>query len=486
MQAKKAEEVDIETLKPSKMNRLQRSLVKGRVPAVAKDSTVNVSDFLVNALKGLQSYLQAHTGEQLHWKAQKNALTTLLRYWWETFYLSTSIPLEESTFQAHLAIGVDLLKRLSDTQTPIEEHNSFIYSFEQSLQQNFDSGFKLTTGLSMELLWKHLRPITIPNLVTMTTLAEMEQLAIRFDALRWKTTISTSELGGIMKSLVRAYHLILTSDVDGTALVKTLNEEMEKLESGMGKVQEEDGLQPFLSKKFEALRQFKTLDIMGCAWNEEDAIDADIVVLASHPTISQMRLSASNKTSRLLQSVDYLWDPAGDRLQLVLDTFSVGMLKRLNEIGEVDLKSLRLLESELPVMGQKLALSSAILCKDQIPELNSVLSILLQSVIGLHKENAELQFDQWMDNPDQNVSEHHDSSTRDLPLFRYASSTPASSPGLFQRSRSINLGFSSTVTQEHAILGFCMDQFRPRLHHPLRSRPSIRSGQETTTRTSTT
>jgi midasin len=418
MQAKKAEEVDIEALKPSKMNRLQRSLVKGRVPAVAKDSTINVSEFLLSVLKGLQSYLQAHTGEQLHWKAQKNALTSLLRYWWETFYLSTSILFEESTFQAHLAIGLDLLKRLSDTQTPMEEHNSFISSFEQGLQQNFDSVFKLTTGLSMELLWKHLRPITIPNLATMTTLAEMEQLAIRFDALRWKTTISTSELGGIMKSLVRAYHLILTSDVDGTTLVETLNEEMEKLERGMGKVQEEDGLQPFLSKQFEALREFKTLEIMGSAQNEEEAIDADIVVLASHPTISQMCRSASNKTSRLLQNVDYLWDPAGDRLQPVLDTFSVGMLKRLNGIGEVDLKSLRLLESELPVMGQKLALSSAILCKDQIPELNSVLSILLQSIIGLHKENAELQFDQWMDNPSHNVSDLQLSDLQDNALIR--------------------------------------------------------------------
>jgi midasin len=418
MQAKRAEKVDIETLKPSKMNRLQRSLVKERVPAVAKDSTVNVSAFLVSALKGLQSYLQTHTGEQLHWKAQKNALTSLLRYWWETFYLSTSIPFEESTFQAHLAIGLDLLKRLPDTQTPTERHNSFIYSFEKSLQQNFDSGFKLTTGLSMELLWKQFRPITIPNLVTMTTLVDMEQLATRFDALRWKTTISTSELGGIMKSLVRAYHLILTSDVDGTALVKTLNEEMEKLESGMGKAQEEDGLQPFLSKQFEALRQFKTLKIMGCAWNEEEAIDVDIVVLASHPTISQMRLSASSKTSRLLQSVDYLWSLAGDGLQPVLDTFSVGMLKRLNGIGEVDLKSLRLLESELPVMGQKLALSSAILCKDQIHGLNSVLSILLRSVIGMHEESAELQFDQWIDSPSHNSLDLQLSDLQDNVLLR--------------------------------------------------------------------
>jgi hypothetical protein len=68
LDAQRSQEVVLETLKPSQMNRLQRSIVSDRVPAVGKDSTVRVSKFLANTLKSLELYLQdnVHAGE--HWK----------------------------------------------------------------------------------------------------------------------------------------------------------------------------------------------------------------------------------------------------------------------------------------------------------------------------------------------------------------------------------------------------------------------------------
>lgn len=64
----RSQEAVVETLKPSKMNRFQRSLVSGRVSAVAKDSTVKVSNFLLNALKALDMHLQEHIDSRDHWK----------------------------------------------------------------------------------------------------------------------------------------------------------------------------------------------------------------------------------------------------------------------------------------------------------------------------------------------------------------------------------------------------------------------------------
>ncbi|PVH69086.1 P-loop containing nucleoside triphosphate hydrolase protein, partial [Cadophora sp. DSE1049] len=383
------QENGIEALKPSKMNRLQRSLVKGRVSAVTKDSTVNVSEFLRNTLMALAACLQSHTGFNDSWNVQQKTFKSLLRYWWSTFQLATSRTFEESTFQAHLAIGADLLNQLSAV---VKSSNSPITFFSQSLQTDFSSGFKLTTGLSMELLWRQLRPTVIPNLSVIQTLAEMEQLALRFDALRWKTSISVAELGHIMTSLVKAYKLILTSDVDAASLISTLNTEMENLEKSVGT--EEDGVTPFFTSQFEALRQFRMLDALTSGSVGEEAVDVDAVILSNHPTTSEMQFASSTSTSRNLQAIGYLLG-ASERLLPVTDIFSVDMLKKLNAVGDVDLKSLKLFEAELPAMGQKLALSSATLSRDQIVDLNGVLSTLLFQVISEHGSDLEFPFLAW-------------------------------------------------------------------------------------------
>lgn len=67
-EAQKGQEAVLETIKPSRMNRLQRSLVSGRVPTVAKDSTVRVGEFLVNTLKSLDLYLQDNVTEVENWE----------------------------------------------------------------------------------------------------------------------------------------------------------------------------------------------------------------------------------------------------------------------------------------------------------------------------------------------------------------------------------------------------------------------------------
>ena len=386
MEAQTSQGRGVESLKPSKMNRLQRSLVHGRVPAVAKDSTVRASHFLFNTLKTLDTYLHDHINAVETWQFQKDALDSLLRYWWDTYHLATSKTFEEATFQAHLAIGSDML-----SQYETNAENSVFQAFKRILTTDFDSGFKLTTGLSIEVLWKQLRPITIPNLRTMETLAQMEQLAIRFDALKWNVSISVAELGAIMSSLVKAYHLVLTSEANGATLVQSLGAELEKLESKVGKM--ETGIKPFLTAEFEALRQFKTLDAMSSDRDTHEAIDLDTIVLSSHSTTSELRLKVSSRTSRPLQMIDYLWG-AGEKLQPITNTFSVRLLSRLTEIGEVDLQSLKLLEAELPIVGQKLAVSSETLCRDQLPLLDRRLSQLITNVVAAHFDGNSFRFDE--------------------------------------------------------------------------------------------
>jgi hypothetical protein len=62
--------VVLRTLKASKMNRLQRSIVSEHVSAVADDSTVRVSKFLSNTLAVLSRYLRDHV-EVDDWKVSR-------------------------------------------------------------------------------------------------------------------------------------------------------------------------------------------------------------------------------------------------------------------------------------------------------------------------------------------------------------------------------------------------------------------------------
>ncbi|TAQ87529.1 hypothetical protein B7494_g4151 [Chlorociboria aeruginascens] len=389
LKALQSQKVRAEHLKPSKMNRLQRSLIN--IPAVAKDSTLRVWGFLADTLRDLSAFLQENVKADESWIHQKKELKSLLRYWWDTYKLATEKSFEEASFQAHLSIGQDLISDLY-RDSPGENQTQVVQAFHQNLQNGFDVGFKLTTGLSMEILWKQLRPTVISKFQVMENLAQMEQLAVRFDALRWTVSISVAELGYIMSSLVKAYHL-LTANVDGQDLIQALGVELDRLETSIGT--EDAATMPFLRIQFEALRQFKTLDVLRSGKFMQELIDVDMTILANHPTTAEMRLSSSSKSSRSLQSIDYLWG-RDEVLQPISDTFAAGLLHRLNAIGKVDLKSLKLLEAELPIMGEKLALSSGNLVRNQLLGLNDTLQRLILDVVAAHGDTGREYLD-WVD-----------------------------------------------------------------------------------------
>jgi midasin len=238
----------------------------------------------------------------------------------------------------------------------------------------------------------------------METLLEMEKLATRFDALRWNVSISVSELGGIMSSLVKAYMLVITSNVDGASLIKTLGEELAKLEASTR--HEEESITPFFTSQFEGLRQFQTLEAMGSDKHGRSLIDLDIIVLANHPTTSEIRLTSSSKTSRSLQIIDYLWGSGNGLQPISKNCYSANLLSRLNDLGEVNLRSLGLLEAELPIMGEKLAASSDILCREQLPDLNKYLFELMVKVFATHESINQTNYAEQIHSKMADAAEH--------------------------------------------------------------------------------
>jgi midasin len=373
------------------MNRLQRSLVRERVPVVSKDSTANVSSFLDFILMTLKTYGKSYVHDADQWREQKRLLFSLLQYWWHTYDLATSMKFEGATFQAHLAIGHDLLASHRG-QSP---HSTILVNdILQRLNSDFHSGFRLTTGLSMDILWKQLRPLVISDARVMETTGKMEALAQRFDALKWKTVISILEAGNVMQSLVRAYRHLFISGVNGIVLIESIQSELEKLESNTRKTQE--AILPFFASEFEGLRQLKVLYNLRSGQLATTAIDGEVIVLANHSTASEMRASIPTESSKLFHGINYLSDQGG-QFQPVLTRIALSLVRKLTEIGEIDMRSLRLLESELPIIGNQLSKSTSPLCSNHLVDLNQILKQLIVDTITAHSDVAGVEFGDWIE-----------------------------------------------------------------------------------------
>lgn len=68
LEATSGQHVELENLKPSQMNALQRSMVSHRVAGAAKDSTASVAMFLQDVLRQLDMYLRGSLPSKIPWK----------------------------------------------------------------------------------------------------------------------------------------------------------------------------------------------------------------------------------------------------------------------------------------------------------------------------------------------------------------------------------------------------------------------------------
>ncbi|CAN8097186.1 unnamed protein product [Discula destructiva] len=360
--------------KPSSLNRLQRSLVSGTVAAVAKDSTVHVAGFLMSMTQLIEAYIESTVNVLPSTTNGKSALRALIHYWWRTFSLVSSSLFEEARFQAHLRQGVDLLQtvvgRSSGTQVL-----GLVQKVLQNVHDAFTVGFKLTTGLEMETIWQLLRQRPIADKATFLAVQEMEKLSARFDALKWKSNASITDLGKAIASLSEAYSVVRGNAAAACDLIVALSSEVDRLESNVDESREAS---PFFQEEFEILRQ--ALVVHQASRKSSAFTDLqDVIVLANIPTLSQMRLHGMGHSQRLLHSLDYVLGrsttshPWSGRLMSSL-------LHRYDSTTSATLFSLQSLEVELPAMGKLLAGSSEAVSADSIACLNQLLLYLMREI----------------------------------------------------------------------------------------------------------
>ncbi|KAL9484939.1 hypothetical protein ACSS6W_003728 [Trichoderma asperelloides] len=326
------------------------------------------------SLKELYSQLASTASDAL---ANSQFIRAIRCYIDRTIALATRTDFDEATFQAHLAQGTALLKK--QTLAAQSDNNRQLASYILGrLEDDFDSGFKLSTGLSMESLWNLMRPIPIPDKSVLDRSMELDRLGTRFDSLRWKAGASVVDLSKAQQTLEQAYKIIRDGVLTTDGLVKDLNTGIESLESRIA--DEEVELLPFLAKEFESLRQFDMLRSISPRMPLDSGI-RDLSILSNVPTKARLSLMSVSKEAALLQSMDCLvqqdqfaWD----------GTFAPTLWSKLQAMGGVSLASLALLDVELPALGRHIASLSAEVAADPLPKLNKVLQQLIFEVFGAH------------------------------------------------------------------------------------------------------
>lgn len=117
---------------------------------------------------------------------------------------------DEGVFQVHLAIGRSIAAH-GDNNSEAARNISGVLN---SMLDLFNAAWKLSSGLSMEIIWQNFRPITAKNILQLDTCLLVEELAERFDALKWGAGATFRDLDLLRRSIVRMYDTISPSDIE--------------------------------------------------------------------------------------------------------------------------------------------------------------------------------------------------------------------------------------------------------------------------------
>ncbi|KID90916.1 Midasin [Metarhizium guizhouense ARSEF 977] len=371
-----------QSAKLGSLSRLQRSLISDRVAAVSKDSTVKLAGFLSSIMVSIETYLDQEVNSTENFLARRHLLEILGLYLELTICLSSSHEFDEAYFQAHIGLGLRKLEEFSQMMTG-EADSTFLSQALGQLRSDFNSGFQLSTGLSMEVLWNTFRPIPIATKAVFDRSVEVDQLASRFDALRWKASASIFDLSKAQQTLATTYKIVRDDSVPTEQLVADLTTAIQDLETRIG--QEAQETVPFFASDFENLRQLSILRSLASG-SLTPGLDNQLVILSNLPTKAIMTLASASDRAFNLQSLSYLahqgifsWD----------GKLTTSLWQKLHGLRNVNLSSLALLETELPVVGKHLTGLSPEISADPLVNLNDLLRKLMLDTFEAHDSSLQ-------------------------------------------------------------------------------------------------
>lgn len=121
----------------------------------------------------------------------------MVSYLQDMFDLTNSPDFDVGVFQTYLSVG----RRMTAQASVCDESKLFAEKLNSELSE-FNLSWQLSTGVSMEVLWRLFKPHLAKNLAQLEFRVRAKQLANRFDAIQWTTGASVRDLETLRWSLI--------------------------------------------------------------------------------------------------------------------------------------------------------------------------------------------------------------------------------------------------------------------------------------------
>ncbi|KAF2996004.1 hypothetical protein E8E13_001141 [Curvularia kusanoi] len=337
-----------------------------------------------------------------------NPLRTMF---WAFLALARSSTFDRATFQTYLKMLTASIPAAVD-ESPVILKTLAIALAKQVA--TFGTDVLLITGLQMEPLWRHLKPITPRSIADLEATLKLETLADRLDAVMWKSNLNPNEMAQIRERFASSLQLVRRENVNSDELVTILENSVQELENGIG----EDDLTvtPYFEEEFEALCQFLDVAVRqnGANYLSDNATPALLSARAKAALFARRPTKLANLTvgkagsptdifAKVFRYTGLVKEPS-DPVALQ-SRFHVAMLAKLYGADEVQLTQLARFEVELQVLSQQITLDAERITRDQNEALDTLYLDLYQvidaSIPGtLHtkiRASARATGEEWID-----------------------------------------------------------------------------------------
>ncbi|QDS74739.1 hypothetical protein FKW77_000992 [Venturia effusa] len=377
----------IEALNKRPLTLFERSVACARFPTKVKDATIRVSSFLEDSLGALKHHVISLLQNVDFSLNVFQDVKAMQRIWWTFFYLVQSIDLDDTVYHVHVSLAQGDLSRLKETCQDSEE----FLDHQLDLLKRMNEATALTTGKSMELIWKHFRPQTVTSMERLTSLLSLEALAQKFDNQIFPLKASIAELCKLRDVFSEAIHMAIEEDAEIDDLILELETSirapMENLEGA-----NLEKTFPYFAAEFEAICQY--FDLPGETTRERahrmQGLYPQLFLFACRPTAGHLAFSKAplNSVPDILASIDrYLGsDEAIDAPRAVRQNLGTSLVQRMAKVDTVHLSDVDQLQLELDALGQVASIGSDILCEDQMEKISHV-----QRVLGTELERIGIQ-----------------------------------------------------------------------------------------------
>ncbi|KAF3041036.1 hypothetical protein E8E11_005123 [Didymella keratinophila] len=313
-------------------------------------------------------------------------LKPLRTMFWAFFALANGSAFDRATFQTYL--------KMLSSSTPVlsTESHTMVQTLVAVLSKQvaaFGTDVQLSSGFSMEPLWRHLKPDTPRSIAELEAILKLEALADRLDAVMWKSNLKADEMVQIRERFASSLQLVRREDVNPDELITTLDNAVQELEEGIG--EDDATITPYFEEEFEGLCQFLDVAVRhdGVRLVSDNASPALLsarskaALFARRPTkLATLGIGKAHSPTDIFAKVYRhigLVKESADSIALQ-GRFHMAMLGKLYGADEVQLTQLARFETELQVLSQQIALDAEMITKDQDEALDTLYLDLWQAI----------------------------------------------------------------------------------------------------------